>query len=63
MSNWLKEKAFQVITGMKHQDFRTLTTLQHNDLVNGNLTTLGYGDSAGQSTDNKLLNEGYEKKS
>jgi HK97 family phage portal protein len=61
MSNWLKEKAFQVITGMKHQDFRTLTTLQHNDLVNGNLTTLGYGDSAGQSTDNKLLNEGYEK--
>lgn len=61
MKEWLASKAFQALTGLKHQEFRFLSNLQHRDLANGNFTVIGYDGSQGQHTDDKLLKEGYSR--
>ena len=61
MGNWFQEKAFNFLTGYKHSDVFSLTGSQHRNLVDGNLTILSGGNSAGQQSDNKLITEGYER--
>lgn len=49
--------------GVKHQVINTLTTGEHRNLVNGNLTVIGFDGNSGQKEDNILLKEGYEANS